>query len=162
MDFKETLLEAYRKKENNGRYEFSTGKNTKIIVSPQYGDLTTYQFDPKAKRKKTKEDKKALTESVVNVFKKMISSLAANAVSQAVEKNPNMSPEQYSDLKNQTTQSLKSMSTDQLVTQYANAQGQPTVVQQKQQQDQEEQDANDSGQPYDDPDHSTNYVSNRV
>ena len=30
MDFKEILVEAYRKKECNGRYEFSTGKILKL------------------------------------------------------------------------------------------------------------------------------------
>lgn len=157
MDFKEILVEAYRKKESNGRYEFSTGKNTKIVVNPSHHDLTVYQFDPKAKKKKKKEDSVKLIEAV-DVFKRMIGKLAANAVYQAIQKNPHMSPEKYSELRAQTNQKLKSLPTDQIVTQYSNAQGMPTVVQVAQQNDQTDQ--QDQTPP--DPNASTNYVLNRL
>jgi len=158
MDFKEILVESYRKKEKDGRYEFSTGKNTKVVVNPSHTDLTTYQYDPNAKRKKKKDkdEGKKLMESF-DVFKRMIGKIAADTVYQAVQKTPNMSPEKYDELRAQTNQQLKSLTTDQIVTQYSNLKGEPTVVQKAQQDNQDDQD-----QQPEDPNHSTNYVINRL
>ena len=157
MDFKEILVESYRKKEKDGRYEFSTGKNTKVVVNPSHIDLTTYQYDPNAKRKKkkdkNKDEGKKLMESF-DVFKRMLGKIAADTVYQAVQKTPNMTPEKYDELRTQTSQQLKTLPTDQIVTQYSNLKGETTVVQQAQQDNQDQQP--------EDPNHSTEYVINRL
>lgn len=162
MDFKDALLEAYRKKEKNGRYEFNNGKKTSIITNPHYNDLTTYQFDPTAKPKKKKETSQKLLEEVVDVFKSMLSKIAANTVNQAIQKNPHMSQDKYNQLKAQTTQDLNNIPTDQIVTQYSNMLNEPTAVQQKDQEEQDEEQALANGEPYNDPNASTNFVNNRL